>query len=265
MEYKKLSNGFEMPKVILGTHKTKGEDFMRIVADAYEAGYKAIDSAAFYQNEKDIGDAMKKLGVRLSITTKVWNDMHGYKNAIESFEQSEENLGGVDVLLIHWPGKDKFIETWSAFEELYEKGRVKAIGVSNFLVHHLETLKSNCKIMPMINQIETHICYLDIENINYCKQHGISVEAWRPLMQYTDNLSLPDIVAVAKAHNKTSAQVAIRYLMQKDIIVLPKSVHRNRIFENIDVFDFEITEEEMALLEKLNTGKRTGADPDTFF
>ncbi|MBQ9942243.1 MAG: aldo/keto reductase [Christensenellaceae bacterium] len=266
MDTIKLLNGMEIPKVFFGTYHCKDKNDMgEVIRDAYAAGYRALDTASFYANEHMIGPALDEMGVKdeVIITTKVWNDVEGYDATIRSFEESEKKLGKVDILLIHWPARE-YISRWKAFETLYKEGRVKAIGVSNFRKHHLETLMEHCEILPMLDQIEAHTYFLENETIDFCQKLGIVVEAWRPLMRTGNMLADPDIAAIGEKYGKTTAQVALRYLLQNDIVVLPKSVRRDRMEENIDLFDFQLNEEDMAILRAKNTGKRTGDDPDTF-
>jgi len=265
MIFKKLSNGFKLPMVTLGTFKAQIDGEMdRIISDAYRIGYRALDTATIYDNEELIGDALKRQGINddVIITSKLWNDMHNYDDALRSFDNSEKKLGKVDVYLIHWPTKKGFIETWKALERIYKEGRVKAIGVSNFLTHHLKELIKNTQILPMINQIETHAYFMDLDTISFCKQNNIVIEAWRPLMRTGDMLENGDIKKIGKRYGKSAAQVALRYLIEKDIIVLPKSTHTDRLQENISIFDFKLSEEEIRFLETLNIGRRSGFHPD---
>ena len=266
MDTIKLLNGMEVPKIFFGTYHVKDHDDMgEVLQYAYDAGYRALDTASFYANEELIGAALDRMGVKeeMIVTTKVWNDVEGYDATIRSFEESEKKLGKVDILLIHWPARE-FISRWKAFETLSEEGRVKAIGVSNFRKHHLETLMEHAKILPMLNQIETHAYFMDWETINFCQDLGIVMEAWRPLMRQGNMLADPQLAAIAKKYGKTPAQIALRFLIQNDIIVLPKSVHKERIFENIDLFDFALDAEDLSVLCAMNTGQRIGDDPDTF-
>jgi len=266
METIKLLNGMEIPKVFFGTYHVKDhDDFSQVLGYAYDAGYRALDSAAFYANETLIKDALQNMGVReeMIVTTKIWNDVEGYDGTLRAFEESERRLGRVDILLIHWPARE-YISRWKAFETLYKEGRVRAIGVSNFRKHHLETLLEHASITPMLDQIEAHAYFIDIETINFCQKNGIVVQAWRPLMRQGNMLADRRILEIGSKYGKTPAQVALRYLLQKDIVVLPKSVRKERIQENIALFDFVLDDADMALMESLNTGERIGDDPDTF-
>jgi len=266
MEFYTLRNGMQVPKVIFGTwHAKDHNDIRDVMQDAYDAGYRALDSAAFYKNEDLIGAALDDMGVKdeMLITTKVWNDVEGYDATMRAFDESEKKLGKVDILLIHWPARE-YISRWKAFEQIYKDGRVKAIGVSNFRRHHLETLLDVCEIVPMLDQIEAHAYFLDWETIDFCQERGIIVEAWRPLMRTGSMLADPEIAAIGAKYGKTAAQVALRFLVQHGILVLPKSVHKERMLENIDLFDFSLSEEEMKIMDGKNTGVRTGDDPDTF-
>jgi methylglyoxal/glyoxal reductase len=266
MLYRELSNGFKLPMVMLGTFEAQiGGEIGRVISDAYRTGYRAIDTASIYENEEEIGNALKNQGIidDVIITSKLWNDMHNYDDALKAFEESEKKLGRVDIYLIHWPTKE-FIETWKAFERLYKDGRVKAIGVSNFLSHHLKELIKSSQIVPMVNQIETHVYFMDLDTINFCRRYNIVVEAWGPLMRTGDLLENTDIKKIGEGYGKSSAQVVLRYLIEKDIIVLPKSAHTARLQENISIFDFKLNEEEIHFLEALNIGKRVGPHPDEF-
>lgn len=266
MDTIKLLNGKEVPKIFFGTYHVKDHDDMgEVLQYAYDAGYRALDTASFYANEDMIGAALDRMGVKeeMIVTTKVWNDVEGYDATIRSFEESEKKLGKVDILLIHWPARE-FISRWKAFETLYEEGRVKAIGVSNFLKHHIETLMEHAKILPMLNQIEMNAYYMDWETINFCQDLGIVMEAWKPLMRAGNMLEDKRLAEIAAKYHKTPAQVALRFLLQNDVVVLPKSVRPGRIRENIEIFDFEIDSGDMAELVAMNTGKRQGDDPDTF-
>jgi diketogulonate reductase-like aldo/keto reductase len=261
-----LANGVKIPKLGLGTYKTAGEEVRNAVMIALKTGYTSIDTARFYENEKDVAEAIKMSGIArrdLFITSKLWNTYHGYDNTMRSFEDSLKQLETdyLDMYLIHWPGKDKYVETWKAFETLYKEKRIRAIGVSNFLRHHLETLLDHCDIAPMVDQIETHAYYMDENTIGFCKINNIKVEAWAPLGRGA-LLADPELNSIAEKHGKTPAQTALRFLLQNDIIVIPKSIHENRIRENIDVFDFELSDSEMKVIRSLNKNQRIFSDPD---
>jgi methylglyoxal/glyoxal reductase len=267
----KLSNGVEIPLIALGTWESPNNDILiNSILNAFNAGYKSIDTAAAYGNEESVGEALKKSGLNREeyfITTKVWNSDHGYDNTIKAYQRSLDNLklDYVDLLLIHWPGKDKYLETWRAFEDMYKDGKIKAIGVSNFKEHHLKYLFDNGTIKPMVNQIEFHPYLLQEDLLNFSKENEILVEAWSPLMHGQNLFKHPVIVEIAKKYNKSSAQVILKCELQLGLRVLPKSVHKNWIEENIDVFDFSLNDEDMKKICSLNKNMRSGPDPDTFF
>lgn len=264
-----LNNGVKMPQLGLGVWKAKdGEETYAAVKHAIQHGYRAIDTAAAYKNEESVGKAIKDSGVpreELFITTKVWNADHGYDATIRAFETSLEKLGleYLDLYLIHWPVKDKYKDTWKALERLYSDGKVRAIGVCNFNIHHLEDLLAEAKTVPAVNQSEFHP-YLTQEPLReFCKSKGIHFEGWSPLGngKLLDNASIQEI---AKKYNKTAAQVILRWHLQNDAITIPKSVTPSRIEENAAIFDFELTAEDMNTINSLNKDERTGPDPDNF-
>lgn len=263
-----LHNGVKMPWMGLGVFKVpEGELVVESVAAAIRNGYRAIDTASFYQNEEGVGLAIKESGVareELFITTKLWNSDQGYESALAAFELSMSKLGleYLDLYLIHWPGKDKFKETWKAFEKLYKEGRVRAIGVSNFQIHHLEELMKDAEVKPMVNQVEYHPHLTQKELQAFCQKEGIQLEAWSPLKQ-GQLLSEPVIEEIASKHNKSVAQVIIRWDLQNGVVTIPKSIKEHRIVENADVFDFELSAEDMEKIDRLNQDSRAGSHPDT--
>lgn len=265
----KLSNGVEMPCLGLGVFKAKdGEEVEAAIKYAFEAGYRSIDTATIYANEIGVGNAVKNSNIPRSdifITTKVWNNQQGYKLTHEAFETSLEKLGldYVDLYLIHWPNNQKTWETWKAMEELYDKGKIKAIGVSNFLIHHIEHLLKNSKIRPMVNQFEFHPELVQPELLKYCFENGIQPEAWSPLMQGKVNeISL--IKDLADKYGKSPVQIVLRWNIQKGLVTIPKSSNRERIIQNADIFDFELKPEDMTKIDRLDKFKRIGADPDNY-
>ncbi|THE09428.1 aldo/keto reductase [Bacillus timonensis] len=266
-----LHNGVKMPCVGFGVFKVKdGEEVVNSVKTALENGYRSIDTAAIYGNEEGVGRAIAESNVpreELFITTKVWNANHGYESTLSAFDISMEKLGidYLDLYLIHWPlpSKGKYIETWKALEKLYKDGRVRAIGVSNFKIHHLEEIIEKCEIIPMVNQVEYHPRFNQRELHHFCKMHGIQLEAWSPLMQ-GGLLEEPILVDIAKKHNKSTAQIIIRWDIQTGVVTIPKSVKPHRIAENADVFDFELSQEDMEKINALNQDHRMFADPDNF-
>jgi methylglyoxal/glyoxal reductase len=263
----KLNNGVEMPWVGFGTFKSEpGTVTEQAVLWALEIGYRHVDTAAYYANEADVGRAVRASGIPRSeifVTTKVWNGDQGYEQTLRAFEESSRKLGlgVVDLYLVHWPVKGKFSETWRAFEKLYAEGRVRAIGVSNFKVHHLEELAKSSSLVPAVNQVEFHPFLLQPELLAFDAAKAIRHEAWSPL---TRGRSLDNAVVagVAKAHGRTPAQVLLRWDLQHGVVTIPKSVHRGRIAENAALFDFALTPAEMKTIDALDAGTRIGPDPD---
>ena len=264
-----LHNGVKMPQLGFGVFKVKdGEETVASVKKALEAGYRAIDTAAIYKNEEGVGQAIRESGIpreELFITSKVWNTDQGYETALQAYQDSLDRLGldYLDLYLIHWPGKDKYVETWKALEHLYKEGKVRAIGVSNFHVHHLEHLFAHTELKPVVNQIELHPRLSQPEIRDFCAKHDIKAEAWGPLGQ-GHLIDEPTLNHIAQKHGKSSAQVMIRWHLQNGVIVIPKSVTPSRIEENADVFDFELSLEEMNQIDALNMNERYGTNPDEF-
>jgi len=264
-----LHNGVKMPWFGLGVFKVQeGSEVVESVKAALRNGYKSIDTAAVYKNEEGVGQAIKEAGVpreELFITTKVWNSDQGYESTLQAFETSMEKLGldYLDLYLIHWPVAGKYKETWKALEQLYKDGRVRAIGVSNFHVHHLKDLMADSEIKPMVNQVEYHPHLAQTELLEFCKAEGIQMEAWSPLKQ-GELLSKPIIVEIAEKHKKSPAQVILRWDLQNEVVTIPKSVKEHRIIENADIFDFELSAQDMDRLNSLNKNERVGPDPDNF-
>ena len=253
-----LSNGVKIPSIGFGTYKSgDDEETAKIVKNALNLGYKMIDTASFYNNEVGIGNGIKESDIDrkdIFIVTKLWNDDHGYDNTIEAFNKSLNNLqvDYIDLYLIHWPNKLN-AETWRAFEHLYETGKVKAIGVCNFKVEHLEELKKTAKIMPMVNQVEIHPFSTKNNIINYCKDNNIKVVAWSPISRGRV-LSNELMIDLSQKYKKSIVQIVLRWHMQKGVIPIPKSSNENRIKENIDIFDFEISSEDMKAINSLDEG-----------
>lgn len=264
--YKSLLNGIDIPKIGFGTYKLKGEnETIDTIKYALKVGYRFIDTASFYGNEEWIGKAIKESKIKredIFLATKVWNDSHGYDKAIDSFEKSMKKLDidYLDLLLIHWPTKLNK-ETWRAFESLYELGKVRAIGVCNFKIGHLEELRKTAKIMPMVNQIEVHPCFSQKEIVNYCNNYKIQVIGWSPIMK-GQLLEVPLMMDLAEKYNKTIAQIALRWHIQKGIIPIPKSSHYGRIADNIDIFNFELSEEDMIKVDKLDRNETISGIPE---
>ncbi len=264
-----LNNGVKMPWLGLGVYKSApGQEVETAVRIAIENGYRSVDTAKFYDNEEGVGKAIRDSGVKredIFVTTKVWNTDQGYERTLQAFEASRKRLGMdyVDLYLIHWPGTRLYKETWKALEKLYKDGYVRAIGVCNFKIHHLENLLQDCEFVPMVNQVEFHPRLTQADLLAYCKQHNIQMEAWAPLMRGR-LMNDPTVNRIAKAHGKTPAQVLLRWDLDHGVVTIPKSVREERIKENSDIFDFSLTAEEIAALDALNADERTGPDPDTF-
>lgn len=267
--YTVLNNGVKMPWLGLGVYKSKeGEEVENAVKTALKIGYRSIDTAALYENERGVGKAIRDSGIpreEIFVTTKVWNDRHGYDSTLNAFEESRKKLGleYIDLYLIHWPVPEKFKETWRALEKLYRDGLVRAIGVSNFQIHHLEELMESCEVKPAVNQVEFHPLLTQKKLLVFCKEHNIQMEAWAPLMR-GGVLDAPIIKKIAEKYGKTPAQVVLRWDLQHGVVTIPKSVREERIKENSDIFDFQLTSEEMGQIDSLNQDKRTGPDPDVF-
>lgn len=264
-----LHNGVKMPWFGLGVWRVEnGETVINSVKSAIHAGYRSIDTAAVYQNEDGVGVGIKESGISredLFVTSKVWNSDQGYESTLTAYEESLHKLGldYLDLYLIHWPVAGKYKDTWRALEKLYKDGKVRAIGVSNFHVHHLEDLMKDAEIKPMVNQVEFHPRLAQKELRAFCKEHGIQMEAWSPLMQgqLLDNETL---VNIGKNHQKSAAQVILRWDLQNGVVTIPKSIKEHRIRENADIFDFELSPAEMEQIDQLNQDKRVGPDPDNF-
>ncbi len=262
-----LHNGVQMPWVGLGVYKAEdGDEVIQSIKWALDAGYRSIDTASLYDNETGVGQAIAESNVpreEIFITTKVWNTDQGYEKTLAAFDASLERLGldYVDLYLIHWPVPGKYKETWKALEKIYNEGRVKAIGVSNFKQHHLEDLMREAEIKPMVNQVEYHPRLSQEKLLAFCKEQGIQLEAWRPLLK-GEIFEEPTLVELADKYNKSVAQIILRWDLQNGVVTIPKSVTQHRIEENIELFDFELSNEDMTRISALNQDKRNGADPD---
>lgn len=263
-----LNNGVEMPQLGFGVWQVPDDEAERAVATALEAGYRSIDTAAIYGNEKGTGRGLASSGIArkdLFVTTKLWNADQGYDSTLRAFDASLEKLGldYVDLYLIHWPmpAKDKYIDTYKAFEKLYADGRAKSIGVSNFLPEYLEKLIDATSVIPAVNQIELHPHLQQLASREYHAEQGIATEAWSPLGSGKGLLEVPAIVAIAQKHNRTPAQIVLRWHIQLGNVVIPKSVTPSRIKENIDVFDFSLDTEDIAAISALNEDRRVGSNP----
>ncbi|MBN2105249.1 aldo/keto reductase [bacterium] len=263
-----LNNNVKMPWFGLGVFLSReGREVEQAVRWALECGYRLIDTAAMYGNEKGVGKAIRESGIRrkeIFVTTKIWNSDMRSGRTIAAFEESFSRLDleYVDLLLVHWP-VEGFIHVWKDFETIYQSGRVKAIGVSNFLKHHLESLLSACQIPPAVNQIEFHPYLRQPELLQYCESKGIHIQAWSPLMQGRI-LRIPEIQRTAERVDKTKVQVVLRWDLQHGVATIPKSSNKDRIRSNADIFDFELSGEDMALLDGLDRNQRFGEHPDHF-
>ncbi|MDT0607848.1 aldo/keto reductase [Croceitalea rosinachiae] len=265
----KLHNGIEMPYLGLGTYMPKdSQEVTNSVRFALDYGYRHIDTAAIYRNENDVRMGIEASNVprqEVFLTSKVWNSDHGYDKTLKAFERSLANLkmDYLDLYLVHWPVVGEYKETWRALEELYEQGRVRAIGVCNFLKHQLEDLIEDAKVIPMVNQMEFHPYLVQQELINFCQLHRIQYQAWSPLMQ-GKVFELPELEKLAEKYNKNIAQIVLRYDLQKGVITIPKSSKEKRIIANANLFDFELSESDMNFLDAMDRNFRTGPNPDNF-
>ena len=264
-----LHNGVQMPYFGLGVYQSEdGSEVINAVKAALDHGYRHIDTAAIYHNEEGVGTGIRESSVSredVFLTSKVWNTDQGYDSTIKAFEASLERLGTdyLDLYLIHWPKGELSKETWKALEQLYKEERVRAIGVSNFLQNHLEDLLPSVEIVPMVNQMEFHPYLVQQDLIDFCTSKNIQYEAWSPLMQ-GHIFELDMMKDLASKYNKTIAQVVLRWDLQKGVITIPKSSKPERIKANADLFDFELSDEDVQLLDSLEKGKRFGPDPDNF-
>lgn len=262
-----LHGAVPIPLLGFGVFLSKpGEETEQAVAVALEAGYRHIDTAAAYRNEESVGRAVRASGLARSeifVTTKVWNSDQGYESTLQAMDASLGRLGmdHVDLYLVHWPKPQHTEGTWRAMEEIQAAGKARAIGVSNFLPHHLDQLAETATVMPAINQIEFHPHLQSPEVVSYCAARGIVIEAWSPLKRggIVDD---PALGEVAAAHGATVAQVVLRWMLQRGIVTIPKSVTPTRIAENIDLYGFELSDEEMARIDAMDRGERIGPHPD---
>lgn len=268
-----LNDGMVMPQLGLGVWRAKdGTEVEHAVRSALQTGYRLIDTAAVYQNEAGVGSGIRSGDVPredIFVTTKLWNSDQGADDVRPALEASLDRLGMdyVDLYLIHWPMPKKglFVETWQAFEKLRDAGLVRSIGVSNFGIAELEELAKHSNVVPAVNQVELHPHFPQTELRAYCASKGIQVESWSPIGGQGSKLLDEEVLHdVAQDHGKTPAQVVIRWHLQNDLIVIPKSTHEDRIAQNFDVFDFELSAEEMKRIDDLETGQRIGADPAEF-
>lgn len=264
-----LNNGVKMPWFGLGVFKAEeGQEVQNAVKWALEAGYRSIDTAAFYQNESGVGQAIRDSEVArqdVFVTTKLWNSDQGYDSAFQAFETSMKklNLDYVDLYLIHWPVKGKYKESWRALEEIYQSGRAKAIGVSNFLRFQLEDLLESANVVPTVNQIEYHPYLQQPELHEFCRMHQIQLEAWSPIMR-GKVMAVPELIQLAETYGKTPVQITLRWMVQREVVTIPKSANRQRIQENANIYDFELTAADIELINGLDRQERLGPDPANF-
>lgn len=269
MNFVTLNNGLNMPQLGYGVWKVPDEEAASAVGRALETGYRLIDTAMVYKNERGVGQAVKESSIpreELFITTKVWNGDQGYNQTLRAYDESLERLGleYIDLYLIHWPTPkfDDYVDTYKAMEKIYHDGRVKAIGVCNFEIEHLERILTECEVKPVLNQIECHPYLVQQDLKDFCAKHDIFIEAWSPLDQGGEVLKDGLVKKIAASHSKTPAQVVLRWHLQNDTVVIPKSVTPSRIEENFNVFDFELDAEEMNQITQLNRNRRNGSHPN---
>lgn len=263
-----LNNGVEMPLFGLGTFKSEpGNETEQAVRSALEIGYRHVDTAAIYGNEADVGRALEDSGIdrtKIFVTTKLWNSEQGYETAFKAFDESRKKLqlDVVDLYLVHWPANN-YRESWKALEKLYSDGKIRAIGVSNFMVHHLEDLKNGSDMVPAVNQVEFHPFLLQKPLLDYDRENGIQHEAWSPLTRGR-KFDHPVVQELAVKYGKSPAQIFIRWDLELSVVTIPKSANEERIKENSEVFNFSISEDDMRKLNGLDADERIGPHPDNF-
>lgn len=264
-----LNNGVKMPYFGLGVYLSKdGQEVIDAIKWAVECGYRHIDTASVYKNEDGVGEGVKQCGVPredLFVVSKVWNSDQGYETTLKAFEASLERLDMeyLDLYLVHWPVAGKYKDTWKALEKLYAEGRIRAIGVSNFMQHHLEDLLTGASVVPMVNQMEFHPFLVQQDLIDFCNKNTIQYEAWSPMMQ-GKIFGMEEFQQLAGKYNKSIAQIVLRWDLQKGVVTIPKSSKKERIVANANIFDFELSESDVALLDAMHRGQRFGPDPDNF-
>lgn len=264
-----LHNGVHMPYFGLGTYQSDNDqEAVDAVRWALDAGYRHVDTAAVYKNEEGVGQGIRESSVareEVFVVSKVWNSDQGYESTLRAFEDSLKRLKleYLDLYLVHWPVAGSYKDTWRAMEKLYAEGRIKAIGVSNFLQHHLEDLLQTTEVVPMVNQMEFHPYLVQQGLVDFCTSKGIQYEAWSPFMQ--GKLFRLDICKeLEQKYNKSAAQIILRWDLQKGVVTIPKSAKKERILANAAIFDFELTADEIAFLDSFDRGERIGPDPDNF-
>lgn len=271
IEQIELNNGTYIPKIGFGTSLIEGQKCIETIKNALQVGYRHIDTAAVYNNEKEIGQAIKESSINrkeLFVTSKVWKDSMGYENTLKSFYSSLKNLDleYIDLFLIHWPKNNDIqtnIDTWRALEKIYRDGKAKAIGVSNFLKRHMEIIINNSNILPAVNQIEFHPGLIRTETIEFCKKNNIVIEAWAPLGK-GKMLSNEKLQEIAKKYNKSVAQICLKWCLQNGVLPLPKSENIERMKQNLNLFDFTISKEDVSIINNMEFFAGSDMDPNTF-
>jgi diketogulonate reductase-like aldo/keto reductase len=263
----KMNNGIDIPQFGLGVYLAKGRECKKAVRWALETGYRHIDTAASYNNENEVGKAIRNSDIKreeIFVTTKLWNRDQGYESTLKAFEKSLKTLRikYIDLYLIHWPLKDKRKESWKALEKIYESGYCRAIGVSNYMINHLKELFTYANVIPAINQVEFSPFLYQKDLLDFCTSNRILLEAYAPLTRQ-NKLEDPKLVQFSKKYNKSAAQILIRWAIEHDLVVIPKSVHKERIIENANVFDFTFDETDMNILDNMNENFRDCWDPTT--
>ena len=264
-----LNNGVKMPYLGLGAYLLEeGEEVVNAVKWALDAGYRHIDTASMYKNEEGVGRGIKESNVsreEIFVVSKVWNSDQGYDTTQEAFEATLKRLDleYLDLYLVHWPVDGKYKETWRALEKLYRDKKVRAIGVCNFMQHHLEDLLKTAKIVPSVNQMEFHPYLVQQDLLDFCSKKGIQYEAWSPMMQGRI-FDMDEFKSLARKYDKTIAQIVLRWNLQKGVVTIPKSSKKDRISNNAAIFDFELSNEDMQFLDAMDKGKRFGPDPNNF-
>ena len=264
-----LNNGVEMPYFGLGVYQSQdGKEVIDAINYALDAGYRSVDTAALYRNEVGVGEAVNSSTIprdEIFVTSKVWNTDQGYDSTLAACEKSLQllKMDYLDLYLIHWPKEGKYLDTWRAMEKLYADGKVRSIGVSNFLQHHLEDVLKMAEVVPVVNQMEFHPRLVQQDLIDFCVEKGVQYEAWSPLMQ-GKVFSIPELQSLAEKYEKSLAQVVLRWNLQKGVVTIPKSVKKDRIESNANIFDFELSEDDMHEIDALDQAERIGPDPDNF-